>query len=261
MAHVEMNSFLEKIKKEFPNYFKNVNVLDFGSLDINGDNRIFFEDIEYTGVDIGEGKNVDIVSLAHRYKPNKKFDVVISTEVFEHDVFWKQSFLNGFDLLKEGGFYIFTCAGYGRPEHGTQISEPESSPFTTKINELSDYYENRTTKDFINIMDFEKEFSEYSFTYKFLDLYFYGIKRKLFEINFDIASNKVFVKNISGKDKYIWVKIFENNVQIYQDNVSISHRTDYWFRPDKKISNKSIIEIFENNKIVYNQKYHIISSP
>lgn len=185
MAHLQMNEFIMRVKNRFPDYFKNVNVLDLGSLDINGNNRIFFDDmITYTGVDLGEGKNVNVVCLAHEYKTdNIKFDVVITTELLEHDIFWRQTFLNGFDLLKSNGMYIFTCAGYGRFEHGTKRSEGWTSPFTSNMDIWGNYYENRTTRDFINLLDFEKEFNIYSFEYGLSlnniehDLYFFGIKR------------------------------------------------------------------------------------
>jgi len=38
MAHDTMKNFINGIKLRFPFYFKNVRVLDFGSLDINGNN-------------------------------------------------------------------------------------------------------------------------------------------------------------------------------------------------------------------------------
>ena len=60
-------------------------VLDIGSLDINGNNQYLFEDCQYTGIDVGVGKNVDIVSKAHELKmPSGTYDTIISTECFEH---------------------------------------------------------------------------------------------------------------------------------------------------------------------------------
>ena len=59
MAHDAMKNFINGIKLRFPFYFKNVRVLDFGSLDVNGNNREFFENVDYVGVDIDEGKNVE----------------------------------------------------------------------------------------------------------------------------------------------------------------------------------------------------------
>jgi SAM-dependent methyltransferase len=181
MSHPRLHDFIRKVKQNNPQYFRNVRVLDFGSLDINGCSKFHFENSDYTGVDIGAGANVDVVALAHEYDSRRQFDVVLTTELFEHDVFWRQTFLNGFRLLKSGGIYIFTCAGYGRPEHGTKRADGDSSPFTSKLFAWDNYYENRTIKDFVNLLDFEKEFKRYSFEYAgdvaLADLYFYGIKR------------------------------------------------------------------------------------
>ena len=73
MAHPQQVSFLNLVKQKFPEKFKNCNVVDIGSLDINGNTRFLFEDFEYTGVDIGEGPNVDVVSKGHEFKSEKIF--------------------------------------------------------------------------------------------------------------------------------------------------------------------------------------------
>ena len=49
--------------KRYGNLFKNKKVLDIGSLDINGSNRFLFEDCNYLGIDVGEGKNVDFTVM------------------------------------------------------------------------------------------------------------------------------------------------------------------------------------------------------
>ena len=62
-------------------------VLEVGSLDINGSVRPLFENCNYTGIDLGEGRGVDVVAHVtdyHRLDDNE-FDVVISTETLEHD--------------------------------------------------------------------------------------------------------------------------------------------------------------------------------
>ena len=56
MAHIEQIIFCIKVKNMFPSYFKNIDVLDVGSLDLNGSNRYLFENCRYTGIDIGPGK-------------------------------------------------------------------------------------------------------------------------------------------------------------------------------------------------------------
>jgi len=71
----------------------------------------------FTGIDIGPGLNVDIVCSAHEFTSDTLFDVVISTEMLEHNKYWHQSLRRMYDLLKPGGLLVITCAGYGRHEH------------------------------------------------------------------------------------------------------------------------------------------------
>ena len=176
MAHPHQIQFCKYVKSILPNKFTNVQVLDMGSMDINGNNRYLFEgDYSYTGIDIGPGRNVDVICRGHEYKTDKMFDVVISTECFEHDEFYPQTLKRMYELLKVDGLFLFTCATTGRGEHGTTRSSPESSPFTT------DYYKNLEEKDIREVMDIENMFSEHQFIstqlHPFEDLYFYGIKK------------------------------------------------------------------------------------
>lgn len=173
MAHQEQVEFCQRVKVLYPEKFQNVTVLDIGALDINGNNRYLFTDYLYTGVDIGPGKNVDVVSLGHEYKPGKQFDVVISTECFEHDRFWRETITNCCELTKSGGLFLFTCASTGRPEHGTTRSSSWASPHSHI--QFSDYYMNLTEAD---IAPFIHGMSEiyFEFNAKSADLYFYGIK-------------------------------------------------------------------------------------
>ena len=133
MAHPEQRAFCERVKtlpwKQYPSCsvppardgrsrWENRRVLDVGSLDINGNNRFLFKGGTYTGIDVGEGRNVDVVTLAHEYDA-QPYDVIISTECFEHDAHYAKSIRNIVRLLTSGGLFLFTCATTGRPEHGT----------------------------------------------------------------------------------------------------------------------------------------------
>jgi SAM-dependent methyltransferase len=173
MAHQQQIEFCELVKNKFPNYFENVKVLDIGSLDINGNNRYLFKDYTYVGVDLGEGKNVDIISRGHEYKTNERYDVVISTECFEHDEYWKQTINNIIEHLKDGGLFLFSCATEGRLEHGTIKTSPHAAPF------VGDYYLNLTEDMIKNEIDLDTHFSEYEFSTNksCYDLYFWGIKK------------------------------------------------------------------------------------
>jgi hypothetical protein len=54
MAHSAQQQFMESIRDRFPESFKDVTVLDIGSLHINGNNRGLFTNAQYVGLDIGE---------------------------------------------------------------------------------------------------------------------------------------------------------------------------------------------------------------
>lgn len=180
MAHKEQADFCKKIKDKFSHFFKDKNILDVGSLDINGNNRYLFENCKYTGIDVGPGKNVDIVSKAHEYDvSDSEYDVIISTECFEHDMYYDKSIINCIRMLKSGGLFIFTCATTGRPEHGTRKTNPGDAPLLTEENNWSDYYKNLTEEDIENVLNLDKIFLEYFFETNPIscDLYFYGIKK------------------------------------------------------------------------------------
>ena len=181
MAHLNQQLFCEKIRNKIPEHFENKRILDIGSLDINGNNKYLFTNSNYIGLDVGEGPNVDVISVGHLYSaPNNFFDTIISTEVFEHDMFYEQTVQNVVRMLKPGGLFIFTCASTGRPEHGTRRSDgSDAAPLLYNISpEWSDYYKNLTEKDFEKIDGFKKSFPDGYFEYnpESKDLYFYGIK-------------------------------------------------------------------------------------
>jgi SAM-dependent methyltransferase len=180
MAHQEQKDWCELVKHAHPEHFIGVKVLDIGSLDINGNNRYLFDNCDYTGIDIGEGKNVDVVCSGHLFKSDDLFDVVISTECFEHDKHYAETLNNAYNLLKVGGLLLFSCAAPGRPEHGTTRTSKGDSPFT------NDYYKNLSDTDIVIAFckDGDKAMNQLFEFHKFKtrkefpqDLYFYGIKK------------------------------------------------------------------------------------
>jgi cyclopropane fatty-acyl-phospholipid synthase-like methyltransferase len=180
MAHLAQKLFIEKVKKKFPRKFHQQRVVDFGSLDINGSNREFFTDCDYTGVDISQGKNVDVVSKCHEFVTDEKFDTIITTEMLEHDMYWKESLANMLNLLRVGGLLVITCATTGRREHGTPRSDKGySSPFTSAIPEWANYYRNLTEQDVESVLNCNENFSNYehSIEHNHKDYQFYGIKK------------------------------------------------------------------------------------
>ncbi len=181
MAHEQQRDFFRKVKQLHPKYFTDVKVLDVGSLDINGNNRHVFEHpYSYTGVDLNMGNNVDVVSPGHLYDCGYQFDVVISSECFEHDMYYARTLQNMIRLLKSNGLLIFTCASTGRPEHGTLRSNPGDAPFLLGMSEKwANYYKNLTEDDIRSVVDINNTFTSFEFSYEptSCDLYFWGIKK------------------------------------------------------------------------------------
>ena len=115
--HQEVMDWLRTIKESAPDIFEHSRVLECGSLNVNGTPRPLFEECEYVGVDWRDGPGVDVVSLTHHYMDNDGFDVVISTEMLEHDPYWLVSISNMVSLLRPGGDLILTFGGINRPKH------------------------------------------------------------------------------------------------------------------------------------------------
>jgi SAM-dependent methyltransferase len=180
MAHQQQRDFCHSVKKKFPNFFIEKLVLDIGSLDINGNNQYLFENSGYIGIDLLPGKNVDFCCSGHQLNlPDASFDVVISTECFEHDPNYSETIKNMYRMLKPGGLFIFSCATTGRPEHGTRRSTPEDAPLIQGLGEWADYYKNLTQNDIEDIFDITENFESYDFSVQSetFDLYFWGVKK------------------------------------------------------------------------------------
>ena len=95
-----------------------VTVLDIGGRNVNGSIRDLFPNAtRYIAVDIREGDGVDVVADAATWVPDMEYDVVVSTETFEHTAVWPDICLTAFKAMKTGGKLILTMAGPGRSEH------------------------------------------------------------------------------------------------------------------------------------------------
>lgn len=170
MAHKSQIEFCQSVKKKFPDYFRDKRVLDAGSMDINGNNNYLFGGCNLTRIDLGKGSNVDIICPVHKYRPGILFDCIISTEMLEHDKYYKKSLKSIFNLLKNNGLLILTAAANERKEHGTRRTDVRSSPFTL------DYYKNVTREMILESMDM-REFKEFSLIIDERNINFWGIKK------------------------------------------------------------------------------------
>jgi 2-polyprenyl-3-methyl-5-hydroxy-6-metoxy-1,4-benzoquinol methylase len=95
-------------------------VLEIGSLDVNGTARDILIATTYTGIDLQDGKGVDIQMDAHNiFKKfgGEFFDVVVNMNMLEHDVnFWgTMDQVN--KVLRYGGYQIFSAPTFNFPIH------------------------------------------------------------------------------------------------------------------------------------------------
>lgn len=170
--HKEVRSFIKEVQRKCPGHFQHTKVLEVGSLDINGSVRKYFYKCNYTGLDLSEGKGVDVVCHGSIYMRPESFHVVISCEALEHDEQWQLTLRQMYINLMKGGLLLITCASVNRLEHGTHESAPECSPNTLG------YYKNISAEEFQGVLPmtlFSNHLLEQRSGDK--DLVFYGIKK------------------------------------------------------------------------------------
>jgi len=216
LAHLEINCFISSFINYIDCLYKNSNVLEIGSYDVNGSIRANFNfHSKYTGVDLIPGPSVDVVSKGHLFKSSKRFDIILSIESFEHNIYWKETFLNMINLCSDDGIIIFTCATKGRLEHGTYRTDPISSPGTSLKD--NSYYFNLTRKDFEEAFNFKEHFVTYNFYVNNLtkDLYFFGLKsnkkiseEKALKIFDEAINNSIAIRKKIHLLSYYLLRIF-----------------------------------------------------
>lgn len=197
MSHPAQRAFVKEMRRKYLGHFIGGNTIDCGSRDINGNNRRYFRRNlfnwvgmnTYIGIDVEYGENVHVVGAVHevlpiiasyptKYLPKGRVDgptwppdIVISTEMLEHDQHWRESLLAMYQVLRPGGLLLITAAGIGRAEHGTKMCEPSASPGTL------DYYHNISNDMFRSILPTQL-FSEFTMRQVDGDFQFAGIKKK-----------------------------------------------------------------------------------
>lgn len=108
-------------------------VLDIGGRDLNGSTRHLFPNAKpYHVLDVLPGPNVDFVADAGTWDFRSAgvgpYDLVVTTETFEHAKGWRDIIATAFAVLRPGGWLIFTCAGPGRPAHSGIAAVWELAP-------------------------------------------------------------------------------------------------------------------------------------
>jgi SAM-dependent methyltransferase len=104
--------------------FNNKSILEVGSKFVNGSVRPIIatlaNPLSYLGVDVSEGKYVDMVvpaeKLVEKFGENV-FDIVISTEMLEHVYDWKIVIDNLKRIVRPGGTLIVTTRSIGAAYH------------------------------------------------------------------------------------------------------------------------------------------------
>lgn len=117
MRH-QTKTFVERFLEH--SKIKNANVLEVGSLDVNGNILDLFKDMQYTGVDMREGRNVTKVLNAHDLVAeygSESFDLVLCFDMLEHDdAFWI-SIEQMRSVLKPGGYLLLGMPSRNCPYH------------------------------------------------------------------------------------------------------------------------------------------------
>jgi predicted SAM-dependent methyltransferase len=94
-------------------------VVEFGSYDVNGSMRPIFQGCEYIGIDLTEGKGVDVVCSGEQTPfPDASVDAVLSSSNFEHDECFWMTFLEMCRILKPGRGMLYINAPSAGPYHG-----------------------------------------------------------------------------------------------------------------------------------------------
>lgn len=216
MAHPEQEEFCRSVKKRFPSFFAEKFVLDVGSLDINGNNQYLFDDCLYLGIDLAAGRNVDIVSKGHELTlPDNTFDLVVSTECFEHDQYYDKTLKNILRLLKPGGLFLFTCATKGRAEHGTLRTSAVDAPFLADYGDWGNYYKNLEESDIRAVLEVDRAFSSHQFRTNDAshDLYFWGIKAGTLQVRMDYSFQLKFASLRSElKERVVFIQSLQNTL-------------------------------------------------
>jgi SAM-dependent methyltransferase len=134
--HPTVLEFTERAVKSYGLNTPDTNVLIVGSLDVNGSVRPYFDRANVIGIDLFEGEGVDHIIDAHDLlgpysleqiygygNPVRPFDVVVCTEMLEHDDEFWTTLSNIGVLLRPGGYFILTARGARRGVEGKEHGE------------------------------------------------------------------------------------------------------------------------------------------
>lgn len=179
MSHKNQLKFIKDIALEINSRFKNLEIIEIGAHEVNGNIRQYFESgNHYTGLDLTDGPGVQVVASGHDFGNTGTYDITIACEVMEHNPYWIETIYNMVRITKPGGLVIITCASKGRIEHGTNRTNPVESPGTNASG--WEYYKNISTGDIKRNLKIDNHFSKFKIKYvsTSCDLYIIGEKKE-----------------------------------------------------------------------------------
>lgn len=136
--HSAVMGYVERFASDLP-----LDILDIGGRNVNGTPKDLFPFSRYTVLDVRAGENVDIVADAATWEPDKWWDLILSTECFEHTPEYPAICQTAYKACKPGGRIVITCAGPGRAPHSAFV-EAELQP--------GEYYGNVGPTDLSNAL-------------------------------------------------------------------------------------------------------------
>lgn len=101
-------------------------IIEVGSRNVNGSIKPYIMNIgkpdQYIGIDMLEGESVDIICNAENMVEKfgkESFDIILSTETFEHIKDWKKAVSNVKNICNKGGLILITtvCKGFELHEY------------------------------------------------------------------------------------------------------------------------------------------------
>lgn len=141
--HPSAMQFCENVSKS---YGAQGSGLDVGGRNVNGSARQFWPDVNWTIIDKMETDIVDdVIQFDYSYTDgsfmlgsDNKFNIILCTEVLEHEDLWRNIIHNAYRDLNHDGLLVLTCAGPNRPAHSA-IDGAELRP--------NEYYSNLDSKE------------------------------------------------------------------------------------------------------------------
>lgn len=148
--HKEARDYCEKYQHTGVGYG-----LDIGGRDVNGEVRSLWPQLQWTVIDLlPQTHAIDSIYDLHvatyyqtdaaTWEPDREYDLILCTEVFEHTEHWRAICAMAYEALALGANFIITCAGPGRVPHsgidGGRLREGE-------------WYDNLTATDLFTILD------------------------------------------------------------------------------------------------------------